>query len=290
MSESNRISGSEQAIQDAIASAQKKVREKNTQKAATQHATGQTRSPDGSKALKSAFDQVLESFTPNSSSASAPTQNKFDSALREARGDEERGSSEGRSEDSDDKDTKPKDSGEKNAQGKENPTGIRGRVTAKQSFQGQGEKNSQQGREQDSRGGREFAKRAFPEGSLKSGSRADNVIAPPPPSAIFRAAEVKAPEVPGTPRELPKAVLDQIVQSVTISRNKDLGKEIQIEFHDNFFNGLKLKVSAQGQEISVTFLTTNRDVEATFKQERERIAMALGEKDIAVRSIEVVLN
>ncbi len=289
MSESNRISGSEQAAQDAIASAQKKVREKNTQKATTQHATGQTRTPDGSKALKSAFDQVLESYTPGASNASTPAQNKFDSALHEARGDEERGGSEGRTDDSDDKDTKPKEGREKSSQGKENPTGIRGRVTAKQSFQGQGEKNSQ-GREQDSRGGREFSKRPFFEGQLKTGNRAENVMAPPPPSAIFRTPEVKAPEVPGTPRELPKAVLDQIVQSVTISRNKDLGKEIQIEFHDNFFNGLRLKVSAQGQEISVTFLTTNRDVEATFKQEREKIAMALGEKDIAVRSIEVVLS
>ncbi|KAB2837421.1 hypothetical protein F9K50_11085 [bacterium] len=95
------------------------------------------------------------------------------------------------------------------------------------------------------------------------------------------------PEAPAAPRELPKALLDQIVQSVTIIQKGDLQKEIQIDFHDKIFHGLKLKVTSQGQEVSVEFLVPNRTVEETFKQERENIALALGEKGVDVRSIDV---
>jgi len=284
MSDANRISGAEQAAKDAVAAAQKKVKAKNTQESATQQKTAQGKNPDGTKALKSAFDEVLDTMTEPSTPLVTP-QNKFDSALREIQRDDSQ-SSDQDSDEGDEKEPKAKDKGEKSAGAKDGRGGIRGRVAGKQTLKGQGEGSSGGRGEQGSEKGAQQQLR----GSEGGKGMPMAGPAPSPFMATQQAGRVQAPENLPQPRELPKAVLDQIVQSVTISRKNELQKEIEIDFRDNFFNGLKLKVSAHGDEISIEFIVPNRDVEATFKNEKDKIALALGEKNVDVRAIRVTMR
>jgi len=283
MTDSVRPSASEEARAAALSADLKKS--KQTQNLAGQQGSkaaglGQT------KNLKSsAFDDLLRNASSDQDAANLlPPENKFDSRLKEASSDDERSSDQDKEDDA-----KPSDKSDAGKKTKEPASGVKERVLAKQSSgeqQGSGsdsggkkEGGSQRGFQKDTGNAQAFAS------DLK---RRDPVPAPVPTEiAKIQQPTITAPEAAEAPREMPKALLDQIVQSVTIINKADLNKEIQIEFHDRIFNGLKLKVSAQGKEISVEFIVPNRTVEETFKNERENIALALGEKGVDVRSIHV---
>lgn len=282
MSDINRVSGAEQAAQDAARAAQKKVKVKNTEKTATQQGA-QLQNQGQVKTMKSAFDNVLDTIAEQNAPVLPSAENKFDSRLKEIQSEEDRG---GGQEEKHEDDKKTQSKGEKSESSREMRGGVKGRVSGKESMKDQG-----QGGSGDKQGGQ------MGKGSQEKNQAADLLKSQqlelkqgPAPTPIFGSpvgSVSTSAEVAPSPRELPKAVLDQIVQSVTISRDKELNQEIQIDFHDNFFNGLRLKVKAKAGEVSIEFITPNRDVEATFRNEREKIAAALGEKGIDVRSIQV---
>ncbi|MCE9625824.1 MAG: hypothetical protein K8R69_10310 [Deltaproteobacteria bacterium] len=283
MSDSVRPSGSEEARAAALAADLKKTKQ-------TQNLAGQQGSKAAglgqSKNLKSSFDDLLRNASSDQDAANLlPPENKFDSRLKEASSEDERSSDQDKEDDA-----KPSDKSDAGKKTKEPASGVKERVLAKQSS------GEQQGSSSDSSGKREggssqkgFQKETGNAQAFASDlKRRDPAPAPVPMDvAKIQQPTITPPEAAEAPREMPKALLDQIVQSVTIINKGDLNKEIQIEFHDRIFNGLKLKVSAQGKEISVEFLVPNRTVEETFKNERENIALALGEKGVDVRSIHV---
>lgn len=288
MSEVNRTSANEQARADAIKAAQKKTKSDPVKTSGSQTQSGQQAAKGTGKNLKSAFDNVLDSLHEGQAvPMSSAEVSKFDGKLSEARRDDER---ESRDDSKDDDKKKVRDGGEKTENSRENTGGIKGRVAAKQNFQGQGQgSGSEDGREgqPQNKEGETTMGQQGQDPALKKGQ---NTPAPSPVFNFQKVAEVQAVDSVAAPKGLPKAVLDQIVQSVTIMRNKELGEEIQIDFHDNFFNGLKLRVSSKNKEVNIEFIVPNRDVEATFNGERDKIAAALGEKNIDVRSIRVTLS
>ncbi|HKX11960.1 MAG TPA: hypothetical protein VJP40_02315 [bacterium] len=288
MTESIRPSAGEEARAAARAADNKKTKQAQTlagQQGALQSGQGQ----QSKKLQASPFDELLKNASESGQASNLlPPENKFDSRLKEAAHDEDRHSSSDRDKTEDDKkssDNKP-DAGKKN---KDTGLTARERVLGKHSSGdqgsggGSGEKreggSGQKNMQRDSQTSQNFA------ADLR---RRDPAPAPVPVEfQKIQQIDVTKIEAPEAPRELPKALLDQIVQSVTIVQKKDLSKEIQIDFHDSVFNGLRLKVTAQGKEVSVEFLVPNRSVEETFKNERENIALALGEKGVDVRSIKV---
>jgi hypothetical protein len=289
MSDINRISANEQAQIDQNREMQQKRQPTKANAAATQQAAGQGKAQGTEKKLKSSFDNVLDTLTDHSSSPMAASESKFDSKLEALRHEDDRG---GTKDDSKDEDTKKaKDRGGEGKQTtKMSSAGVRGRVEGKEGGKG----DSQGGMGQDQQKGRgdpQFAK----DSSSKTYrmEQFKEMQTAPAPSPMFAGTPVQSVEAPAGPvevRTLPKAVLDQIINRVAILQDKDFNKEIQIDFRDNFFNGLSLKVTSRDGEVSVEFIAPNRDVQATFKNEREKLAEALGEKGVTVRSIEVSLR
>lgn len=289
MSEVNKPSHSEQARADAIKAQQNKVKMQKSKTAATQMgAQQQAKGQPTEKKLKSAFDNVLDNLAESPSAPLMPSEaSKFDAKLQEIRHDDDRRSSDDSGEE---EDHKTNQKGDKSHTQRDGISGVKGRVSAKHGSQGQRQGSSsgedQGGQSHDKTAAKQMEAHQIKQEQMKP----QTTPAPSPVLGAVPLSRVTAPEAAAAPREIPKAVLDQIVQSVTITRSKELGKEIKIDFQDNFFNGLSIKVRAKGNEISVEFLVSNRDLEATFKNEKDKIAAALGEKDIDVRSIEVTLR
>lgn len=289
MTESIRPSAGEEARAAARAAENKKT--KQTQNLAGQQGALQSGQANQSKKLQnSPFDELLKNASESGQASNLlPPENKFDSRLKEAAHEEDRHSSSDRDKTEDDKkssDNKP-DAGKKN---KDTGLTARERVLGKHSSGDQGSGGGSGEKREGGSGGQKGMQRDSQTSQNFAADLRRRDPAPAPVPVEFQKTQqidVSKIEAPEAPRELPKALLDQIVQSVTIVQKKDLSKEIQIDFHDSVFNGLRLKVTAQGKEVSVEFLVPNRSVEETFKNERENIALALGEKGVDVRSIKV---
>jgi hypothetical protein len=292
MSDITRISANEQAQMDQARETQHKRQPAKANAAATQQAAGQGqgKTQGAEKKLKSTFDTVLENMQDSPSGAMVASEGKFDSKLQELRHQDERGSSKEDNKEEDNK--KTKDRGETKQAVKLSAAGVRGRVEGKEGSKGG---QSQSGMGQDQQRGKSGDAQLTKESSAKTYrmEQFKEIQTAPAPSPLFAGTpvtQVQVPEAPAQARELPKAVLDQIINKVSILQDRDFNKEIQIDFHDNFFNGLTLKVTSRDGAVAVEFIAPNRDVQATFKNEREKLAEALGEKGIAVRSIEVSLR
>lgn len=293
MTESIRPSAGEEARAAARAAENKKT--KQTQNLAGQQGALQSgQANQGKKLQNSPFDELLKNASESGQAANLlPSENKFDSRLKELTRDDERGG--GGSDHEKAEDDKKATDNKPEAGKKSKDTGLtsRERVLGKHSSgeQGSGGGGSGEKREGGSGGQKGFQKDSQTSQNFASDLRRRDTAPAPVPVEFQKIQQVDVTkiEAPEAPRELPKALLDQIVQSVTIVQKKDLSKEIQIDFHDSVFNGLRLKVTAQGKEVSVEFLVPNRSVEQTFKNERENIALALGEKGVDVRSIKVSL-
>lgn len=285
-SEINRPSGSELAQQQARAkdASKRKTQAKQMDKAAGQHAAGkqgQQQVQGQGKKLKSAFDNVLDSLADQATPMALP-ESKFDSKLKEIQRDDDRSAGD---RDGEDEDNKTKDKSEKSESSRETASGSKRRIGAKHGLKDRGSGS----------GGDKEGQKGSQDKSAASNLLKRQMVKPEPmpaPSPMGPAGPANlTPEVQSAQaaRELPKALLDQIIQSVTIIKGKDLKKEMHIDFNDNFFNGLKLKVVSQNGEVSIEFLVPNRSVQDTFNNEKEKIAAALGEKDIDVRSIDITL-
>ena len=289
MTESIRPSAGEEARAAARAAENKKT--KQTQNLAGQQGALQSGQAGQNKKLSgsSSFEEMLKTAEQGSASNLLPPEQKFDSRLKEiTREDDRHSSSSDRDKAEDDKkaaDNKP-EGGKKS---KDTGLTARERVLGKHSSGEQGSGGGSGEKREGGGGQRGFQKDSQSSQNFAADLRRRDPAPAPVPMEFqkIQQVDVSKIEAPEAPRELPKALLDQIVQSVTIVQKKDLSKEIQIDFHDSVFNGLRLKVTAQGKEVSVEFLVPNRTVEETFKHERENIALALGEKGVDVRSIKV---
>lgn len=289
MSEVDRPSASQDAIRAQQIADHKK--QKSVEKTATQFGAQQQKGVGQDKKLQSSpFDEVLKSASEQGAQNFAP-EAKFDSRLKEVQRERENTSSSDRDREDDGKDSKKKTEGSRES--KENSAqSVKERVMAKHGSEGQKQDSGGgSGEQRDGRSGQGFAQKGSAARFQEAGSKKADLAPAPTPQMpkldLQTAAQIDAVHAP---RELPKAVLDQIVQYVRIGVNKELNKEIQIDFNDQVFNGLKLKVVSHGKEVSVEFTVPNRSALDCFKQEREKLALTLGEKGIDVRSITVQMS
>jgi len=281
----NRPSASEDAARLAQQAQMKKTKqsEKATEKGAQSKAL-QDKGP------KSSFDDMLSKLSESGNSISAGQENKFDSKIKESARDQDQSSSE--DEDSED-DKKPKEKMDVGKKGKDGVLQAHERVVGKQQSGGQQQDSGKGSGDEKGQSGRGFnQKTTLSEQNFQTDMKKQQQVSPTPLPEMpkIQLNGVQAIEGAEAPRELPKAVFDQVVQAVRIGHDKDLNKEIQIDFNDKVFNGLRLKVTAHGKEVSVEFIVPNRSAREAFVNERENIALALGEKGVDVRSIMVTMR
>ncbi len=293
MSEVNRSSAADDAR--AAARGQEHKKPKRTEKGHNPHTEKQqgkaySRESRGSQSFEDVLKEASDATTTSSTAAAAVPSSKFDGAIQGVLREQNRDSHESEHEEDRDSDykTTSKDKDHEGEGGiKKSGSSAEPKVHGKGGSKGQ---QQDSGTDSQNKGGKQFGgspQRGFEQPSLQK-SAFKNVQQAPAPgpipvSMISTPQEIEAAQVP---KELPKALLDQIVQYVTIKRGKDLDEEIQIQFNDKVFQGLRIKVTShKGEEVSVELMVPNRSVEELFKNEREKIAIALGEKGVDLRDI-----
>lgn len=97
------------------------------------------------------------------------------------------------------------------------------------------------------------------------------------------------PKPPKEPNQIPKAVMDQLVQYCRIVTKTDGDKELDMQLHDEVFKGLKLKISVTKGKVDATFMTQSEEVMKLFNSRKADIRQALSEKGIVVQSINVLM-
>ncbi len=283
----NRVNNQNEQLKAEMRAAQnRKVKTKVLQKSTQVHTSAQAKTLIKTKQDKSPFDQMLENMS-HEGTASVIGQSGFESHLAEVRPRDEQGNRQ---------ETKEEKQEDKNTSEKKESTQERGqtnhrRITGKKGLKEQGEGQGEGG---DGKLAAKTAKKGEvkTEGQNKKTTFDSSLkgVAPAPVMPVQSQA-IEGIQATQGPKELPPAVLAQIIQAATISRDKELNTEMKIEFQDNFFNGTTLKVLRdKSGNISITFLVPNRHVEATFKNEREKIAEALGKKELDIRDIRVELS
>jgi hypothetical protein len=275
----NRPSASEQAAKDDRN--RQNIKQKDP---ALNSQSGQAAARAQAKEAKSAFDLVLENYT----SAHLPTQSeeaKFDSKVKDALADQDKRDRESSDRKKDKKEEKRTGSSEeKDSSSREVST--RDKVISKQGSGGQGGSGGGGSGGEDKGGSSgQFGQRSYRQATPGRADLAAQGIqgASPTESAFSNKLSGSA----ASTREIPKAVLDQIVQHVRIGLNKDLDKEIHLDLAEKIFKGLSLKVSTKNGKVEVTFLTQNANVRRLFESQKGNIGKTLSEKGIAVSKIQV---
>jgi len=275
----NRPSASEQAAKDDRN--RQNVRQKDS---AVGSQSAQAAARQATKESKSAFDLVLENYT----TSNLPTQSeaaKFDAKVKDALADQDQRDRESSDRKKDRKDDKKSGSSEeKEDSGSSREVSARDKVLGKQSS---GEGGTGGGSSGEDKGGSsgQSGQRSFKQGLPSRGDLAAQGI-----QGAQRADTLFSSQMKGSStslREIPKAVLDQIVQHVRVGLNRNLDKEIHLDLSEKIFRGLSLKVSSRNGRVEVTFLTQNADVRRLFENQKGAIGQALTEKGIAVSKIQV---
>jgi len=90
-----------------------------------------------------------------------------------------------------------------------------------------------------------------------------------------------------SPGQIPKQVLDQLVQYIRVSVGKKLDKEMHLDLSEKVFKGLSLKVVSRDGKVEVYFLTRHPDTRRLFEASKADILSQLAEKGVNVSSLEV---
>ncbi len=236
------------------------------------------------KEAKSPFDEVLENYTRPPTPPPTETPH-FEQKVRDALSDRNKS----RDSNSDKKKEKDSDSkthfSDKNQQTDSTDLSNRDRILGTKSL---GERDAGGGDTHSSGGQGGSSSKEFGGRSFKQGLGEQVELSPTlgrafdKPSAI--SGELKSLN---NVREIPKQVLDQIVQYVRVGLNKDLNKEIQVDLSEKIFKGLSLRVSSNRGLIQVSFLTGNAEVRRLFEASKNQIAQELKQKGIQVEKIQV---
>lgn len=292
MSDVNRPSASEQSRADQIA-AQAKKRSPVQKNKSLQAGMQSTAQQPMAKKAQSAFDQVMEKTSESSMQNPLPVETGFESHLVQVQEHDDSGSQSFSEEGKDDSDdNRVKEDHKKGDNTSETKGATKVRVQGKAGLKSQSQGSGSGKQEQQQKPQTQSKADGVKEVANFRPKKTEEPVAPTAPQTgwapgVVQVAEAQAADAP---KSLPKALLDQIVQSVTILRRKDLDPEMIIDFHDSMFNGLKLKVSGKDQAVRIEFIVPNRAVEETFRQEKDEIAAALGNKGIEVHSMEIRLS
>jgi hypothetical protein len=292
MSEVNRPSSSEEAR--AAARAHENQKPKKVQKSHNPHSAKQGKAYSQDARSSNSFEGVLRDIEDSNTSTTATTSasipsSQFDGAMQGVLRQQNRDNRQNEGDDHKDDDYRStsKDKDHDGEHGVKKGGDHQLKVHGKGSHKGQ---KQDTGADSQNKEGKQFgggSHQALDQASLQKANLKNTAQAPAPsPMQASIMTGASAMESAQAAKELPKALLDQIVQYVTIKRGKGLDDEIQIQLNDKIFQGLRIKVTShQGEEVSVEFIVPNRSVEETFKNEREKIAIALGEKGVDLRDI-----
>lgn len=99
-------------------------------------------------------------------------------------------------------------------------------------------------------------------------------------------ASAKAAMVKATPQQM-QALVNKIVQTIQIGKNRIGQDELRLIFKENVFAGLRLRFTSNHGKVSIQFETASREVRDLFTAESKKIKAALEEKGVAVESIQV---
>lgn len=233
---------------------------------------------------KSAFEKVLDNLTQSSHEAQAEESKKFDARLKEVLSDENKKDDKSHSSKKEDKaeDKKSfKSESEHKETGRSKEGLIKDRVLGKQ-----GSGGDKSGAGGGGSGDKDSSKQ-FGQGQFKQTASIPGNIAPAEKignvDQLFALKSIQAKQA----AQIPKVVLDQIVQSIRIGLNKSFNKEIQIDLSDKVFKGLSLKVSSHQGKVEITFLTGDANIRRLFEGQKNEIGAALKEKNIQVSNIKV---
>lgn len=282
--EDQRPSASEQAARDD----RNRQNIKKKDPAVTTQSAQQGAAKQQVKESKSVFDQVLEQAGRSSSLPSASEALKFDMKIKDALSDRERGREPDKSDRKKDKDDdkKIKLSDEKETGKSSREVDTKDKIFGKQDTGGQSSGGGSGSFDEREGSSGQFGQRSFKQGSVVK-------VDPSPLGAQGLQRQdsqydIKAAlQHKGASNEIPKQVLDQIVQQIRIGLNQHLDKEIHLQLSEKIFRGLALKVSSSQGKIVVSFLTGNPDVRRLFESQKGSIRQALTEKGIHVSHIQV---
>jgi len=236
------------------------------------------------KETRSPFDEVLETLTRPPTPPPTETPH-FEQKVRDALSDRNKS----RDSNSDKKKDKDSDSkthfSDKNQQTESTDLMNRDRILGTKST---GERDASGGDAGTSGGqggnsSKEFSGRSFKQGLGEQAEIAPGLARSVNPSSSLP-GELKSLN---NVREIPKQVLDQIVQYVRIGLNKDLNKEIQVDLSEKIFKGLSLRVTSNRGLVQVTFLTGNAEVRRLFESNKNQMTQELKQKGIQVEKIQV---
>src|SRR4029453_13842983 len=228
----NRPSGAEQAAIDD----RKRQNVKSKDKAMESAFASQLGKAQQTKDTTSSFDQLLE----QRQSPDHQTQGemlKFDAKLKDVLSDDQQGrdsKSDSKQDKEDDK--KTRSSSEDRERGTSTrETSTKGRILGKQDMGRQGG-GSGGGSGSSAGGDQGGSSQQFGQQQLRQGKVVQTEVAPAfaPGMARPESTFTKKMEGVDVPREIPKQVLDQIVQHVRVGLNKNLDKEMQIDFSEKF--------------------------------------------------------
>lgn len=292
MSDVNRVSASEQAARDAQKASQKKIKHSQIQKNGQMAYSKQMGTQHKALRQQSSFDEMLKNQMQPPTTTALPSESLGQLDNRVMRQEDSHSRDNDSSSRDQDDDTEVKDKQES----KETSKSSKGGATSERVLSKKNLGSGNQGGSQEEKGheeGKSQAGLADAKAQLKlSGKTQEEVMAPGLSPFQKTLQAVEASKAAQGPKELPQAVINQIIQSITIARSKELGKEMSIHFkeEDSFFRGLSLKVRQVNGEIVVEFFAPNESLRSLLRSEREGLALALGKREIPLREIEVSLK
>ncbi|MBF0493124.1 MAG: flagellar hook-length control protein FliK [Deltaproteobacteria bacterium] len=283
--ENNRPSAQEQATAD-----DKKRQSQNNKNNVSQARIGQQAGRAyQTKESKSAFDNVLDNLiqenlqTKPEESASA-FESKFKEKVQEKEKPKERNESR-RDKDSDSKTHRSESTeGSKNVK----DLSLRQQVNAKQNSGGGsgGSSGGGQGGQQKGQGD----SKQFSGGQGRFAALRTEANPGPANIAVPRVdsfSNIEKTQRPTPSSQIPKQVLDQIIQVIKVGMNKDDQKEIHLDLSEKIFRGLSLKVTSKNGKVEVSFITSDPQVKRLFESEKQNISEALQEKGVQLSQIQV---
>jgi len=257
--------------------------------AAQPHVAQQAGKSSQQREVKSAFDNMLENLIseklqPQANSESSSFESKLKDNLKEKEKPKEKVESR-RDKDSDSKSHKTESSdGNRNVK----DLNMRQQVLGKGNSQEQGSSGQQGGgsSKRDGSGGQQSSGQGQRSFTSLAGV-AGPALAPQPRTMGVQGFEALQQASHQSPSQIPRQLLDQMIQLIRVGLQKQDQKEILIDLSQKVFRGLSLKVKSQNGKVEVSFLTGDPRIRNLFEGEKNNIAQALQEKGVQVSQVQV---
>ena len=109
-------------------------------------------------------------------------------------------------------------------------------------------------------------------------------------SAPFLDLLVQAPAAAGTPALAPAKQLDGLAQEIVVHATPGVEPKVELQFQSTTLDGLNVRITRKGDEISIRFLTGSDSVAQLLAQNSGQLSQALSAKGLQVAPIRVELS